>query len=91
MSVGSLDVIKRVLVDVRACARDGVVYDPSRASSNRLMLTAIKPNTVAALIIAEAMEDGSGIRGAHEGVMNWLRLRRNCGERGVPHWGLSAT
>jgi len=91
MSVGSLDVIKRVLVDVRACARDGVVYDPSRASSNRLMLTAIKPNTVAALIIAEAMEDGSGIRGAHEGVMNWLRLRRNCGERDVPHWGLSAT
>ena len=40
MSVGSLNIIKRVLVDVRVCARDGVEYDPSKISSNRSMLSA---------------------------------------------------
>ena len=56
-----------------------------------MMLAAIQPNSVAALIIAESMEDGSGIRCAHQDAMEWLRRRVEAGEQDVEYWGLWAT
>ena len=90
MSVGALNVIKRVLCDAQACARVAFAYNPSNVSSNHLKLTAIKPNSVATLIIAEAMDDGSGIRRVHEDGLYWLLLCTEYGERDMSHWGLLA-
>ena len=39
----------------------GVEYTGEKSGSNRLMLTAIQPNYISALIITESMEYGSGI------------------------------
>ena len=91
MPIGLLDVITRVLSDVRACASDGVVYDSNKAVSDRLKLMAVTPNSVAALLFAELSEDGAGIRRAHEDVLFWLRRRRESGEKYMPYWGLSST
>jgi hypothetical protein len=69
MPIGLLNVIKRVGTDVRECASNGVVYGSNKAVSDRLKLTAVKPNSVAALIITESMENGAEICWAHKEVL----------------------
>jgi hypothetical protein len=67
--IGLLNVIKRVVTDVRECASNGGVYEINKTVSNRLKLTAVKPNSVEALIITELMEDGAEICWAHKEVL----------------------
>ena len=55
------------------------------------MLAAIQLNSVVARIIAKSIEDGAGIRRAHQNAMQWLRRRIEAGEQNVEYWGLSAT
>ena len=86
MPPGSLNVIKRVLVAVRACAVEGVEYTDARAVSNRMKCASIQLDSVAADIIAESMEDVAGIRRAHKDVCAWLRRRHESGEQNVLYW-----
>ena len=55
------------------------------------MLAAIQPNSVAAAIIAKSLEDGAGLRRAHEDAMDYQRRRHKAGEPDVQFWGLTAT
>jgi hypothetical protein len=57
---GSRFSIKQVIEDVRCCHEEGVEYTGEKTGSDRMMLARIKPNSVAALIIAELMEARSG-------------------------------
>jgi hypothetical protein len=66
-------------------------YTDEKKGSDRLMLVAIQPNSVAALIIAESMEDGAGIRRAHQDAMEWLRRRVEAGQQNMEYWCLLAT
>lgn len=91
MRPGSRNVVRRVLRDVRDCARESKEYTGERAASSRMMMAAIELGSVASEIIAESMEDGAGSRRAHEDVCDWLRRRHESGEEDVPHWGPSAT
>jgi hypothetical protein len=50
---------------------------------------AFKPNSIAVLIIAESMEDGTGIHNAHQGTMQWLCRRIEAGKQDLKYWGLS--
>ena len=91
MPIGSRDVIARVIDGVRRADREMVPYTGVRKQSSRVMLRAVPLDSIGAAIIAESMEDGSGIRRAHSDAMDWLRRRHESGEADVPHWGLSAT
>ena len=77
---GSTKSILKVIADARRCAKDGVKYEDEKKHSPCTMLVAIPLDSPPARIIAEAMEDGNGIRRAHADVMDWLR-RRNDGGR----------
>ena len=63
---GSRSVVKKVIEDARRCYEAGVEYTGKKTESDSLMLASIQPNSVAAFIIAGSMEDGSGIRRAHQ-------------------------
>ena len=41
MPVGSLNVIKCILVDTQACDKDSVIYSSNKGGSDRLVLTVI--------------------------------------------------
>ena len=91
MPAGSRDVIRRIIREVRECAKEGTVYTGERTGSPRTELMAIPLGSVAAAIIAESMEDGAGIRRAHLDVLDWLYQRVESGKQDVQWWGLSAT
>ena len=55
------------------------------------MFAAIPLELPAAGLVAEATEDGTGIRQAHADVMDWLWRWYNSGKVNVKWWGLSAT
>ena len=88
---GSYNSIRSVIEDARSCYEGGREYTGEKTGSDRLMLAAIQPDSVAALIIAESMEDGAGIRRAHQDAMHWLRRRQESGEQDVEYWGLSTS
>ena len=88
---GSYNSVKNIILDARSCYEKGEEYTGEKRGSDRMMLAAIPPGSVAALIIAESMEDGAGIRCAHADAMHWLRRRQEAGEENVEYWGLSAT
>ena len=81
---GSTKSILNVIADTRQCAKDGVKYNGKKNHSPRTMLAAIPLDSPAGRIVAEAMEDGNGIRRAHADVMDWLRRRHDRGEPNVP-------
>jgi ribosomal protein S3 len=60
-------------------------YTGEKKGSDRLMLAAIQLNSVVARIIAKSMENGAGIRRAHQNAMQWLRRRIEAGEQNVEH------
>ena len=91
LSHGSNKWIGNVIMSVRECAKVGVEYDGKRTHTARPTLHAIPLGSPAALIIAEAMVDGNGIRRAHAYVMDWLRRRHDSGKVNVKWWGLSTT
>ena len=75
LSRGSNKWIGNVITSVRECAKVGVKYNGERTHTARPTLHAIPLDSPAALIIAEAMVDGNGIRRAHADVMDWLWRR----------------
>ena len=81
--LGSRNSVKTVILNARSCYEKGQEYTGEKTGSDRLMLAAIQPGSVAALIIAESMEDGAGIRRAHADAMHWLRRREEAGEENV--------
>lgn len=68
-----------MLLAVRACAAEGMEHTDARASTDRMMCAAIQLDSVEAGIIAESVEDGAGIRRAHEDACDWLRRRHESG------------
>ena len=80
--------MKKVINDVRTCNEECRVYNPERTPSDRLMLAVIQPNSVVTAIIAKSMEDGAGLRRAHEDDMDYQYRWHEAGDPDVQFWGL---
>ena len=91
MGKGLRNIVKRALCLVRRCARDGVQYTGEKTVAPRTKLRAILISSVAAIIIAESMEDGIEIWRVYFDVVEWLEPRHKSCEQDVPYWGLLVT